>query len=68
MNMHNMCQDNLCFKWSCQTLYTNEQIDYIWIKSLNPLHPNISMHILLTVLYEFLSAGKENFFNNQEVL
>ena len=53
MNMHNMCQDNLCFKWSCQTLYTNEQIDYIWIKSLNPLHPNISMHILLTVLYTF---------------
>ena len=53
MNMHNMCQDNLCFKWSCQTLYTNEQIDYIWITSPNPLHPNISMHILLTVLYTF---------------
>ena len=25
----------------------------IRIKSLNPLHPNISMHILLTVLYTF---------------
>ena len=37
MNMHIMCQDNLCFKWSCQTLYTNEQIDYTRIKSLYTL-------------------------------
>ena len=33
----------------------------------HPLHPNISIHILLTVLYTFhLEADKENLFNNQE--
>ena len=33
----------------------------------HPLHPNISIHILLTVFYTFHSeADKENLFNNQE--
>ena len=33
----------------------------------HPLHPNISIHILLTVFYTFHSeANKENLFNNQE--
>ena len=33
----------------------------------HPLHPNISIHILLTVFYTFhLEADKENLFNNQE--
>ena len=33
----------------------------------HPLHPNISIHILLTVLYTFhLEADKENLLNNQE--
>ena len=32
-----------------------------------PLHPNISIYILLTVLYTFhLEADKENLLNNQE--
>ena len=36
---------------------------------IKPLHRNISMHILLTVLNTFLlCAGRENLFNNQEVL
>ena len=35
---------------------------------VNPLYPNISMHILYTVLYTFLGANEENLFNNQELL
>ena len=35
---------------------------------INPLHPNISIHILHTVLYVSLQAGKENWFNNQGLL
>ena len=35
---------------------------------INPLHPNISIHILHTVLYVSLRAGKENWFNNQGLL
>ena len=36
-------------------------------QNAHPLHPNISIHILLTVLYTFhLEADKENLFNNQE--
>ena len=35
---------------------------------INPLHPNISKHILHTVLYVSLRAGKENWFNNQGLL
>ena len=30
--------------------------------------PNISMNILLTVLYTLLGADMENLFNNQELL
>ena len=34
-----------------------------------PLHPNISMHVLYTVLYTFpVGADKENLLNNQELL
>ena len=37
--------------------------------SLNPLHPKISMHILLTVLYTFpKNADKDILLNNQELL
>ena len=37
--------------------------------SLNPLHPEISMHILLTVLYTFpKNADKDILLNNQELL
>ena len=35
---------------------------------LNPLHPNISMHILHTVLQIFKEANKENLFNSQGLL
>ena len=59
MNMHNTSQD-LCFKWSCQILYTNEQIDIYTLTSVCIFSLLFSMN--------FLSAGKENFFNNQEVL
>ena len=42
---------------------------YNWLHDVfNPLHSNIRMHILQTVLYISLCAGKENLFNNQEVL
>ena len=33
----------------------------------NPLHPNISLQVLHTVFYAFLTY-KENLFNNQEFL
>ena len=36
--------------------------------NINPLHPNFSMHILLTVLYNSYGTDKENLFNNQELL
>ena len=42
-------------------------ICYFW-STINPLHPNISMHILHTVLYTSSCAGRENLFDNQEVL
>ena len=42
-------------------------IRYFW-STINPLHPNISMHILHTVLYTSSCAGRENLFDNQEVL
>ena len=36
---------------------------------LNHLHPNISMHILYTILHTFpKGADKENLFINQELL
>ena len=35
---------------------------------INPLHPNISKHILHTVLYVSLRAGKENWFNSRGLL
>ena len=35
---------------------------------INPLHSNISIHILHTILYVSLHAGKENWFNNQGLL
>ena len=33
---------------------------------INPLHPNISIYILHTVLYTFPKVDKENLFKNQE--
>lgn len=38
------------------------------MSTIYPLHPNISKHILHTVLYVSLRAGKENWFNNQGLL
>ena len=35
---------------------------------LNPLHPNISMHILHTVPYTFPKVLKENLFTDQKLL
>ena len=36
--------------------------------SFDPFHPNVSMHILHTVLYTFLEgADKENMFHNQKL-
>ena len=35
---------------------------------INPLHLNISMHILDTVLFTFPNVPKENIFSNQERL
>ena len=43
----------------------------VFSKGFNPLHPNISVHILRTVHYTFLGRlgiKKENLFNNQELL
>ena len=41
----------------------------IIINSINPLHPNISMHILLTVLHTFLEVMIGGIvFNNQQRL
>ena len=43
----------------------------ITINNVNPFHPNISMHILHTVLYTFPCKStvtyRENLFNNQKV-
>ena len=45
------------------TLYT------ILLKSfVSYCFPNISLHILHSVLYTFAGADKENLFNNQELL
>ena len=42
---------------------------YNWLHDVfNPLHSNIRIHMLQTVLYISLCAGKENLFNNQEVV
>ena len=36
---------------------------------INPLHPNINMHILHTVIHTFPKVQiKENLFNNQELV
>ena len=57
------------------TLNWNEGISCFVYKSekvkrrkINPLHPNISMHILHTILYTFLKVLKrEKLLNNQEL-
>ena len=46
------------------SFFLSNTIYYFW-STINPLHPNISMHILHTVLS---CADRENLFNNQEVL
>ena len=38
------------------------------VDRLYPLHPNISLHILYTILYISYATDKENLFNNQEPL
>ena len=43
-------------------------VDYIVRQMIKPVLPNISMNILLTVLYTLLGADMENLFNNQELL
>ena len=35
---------------------------------LDPLHPNISIYFLHTVLYVSYGTDKENLFNNQQLL
>ena len=44
--------------------FLSNTIYHFW-STINPLHPNISMHILHTVLW---CADEENLFNNQKVL
>ena len=43
-------------------------VDYIVRQMIKLVLPNISMNILLTVLYTLLGADMENLFNNQELL
>ena len=45
-----------------------EVVDYIVRQMIKLVLPNISMNILLTVLYTLLGADMENLFNNQELL
>ena len=51
------------------SFFLSNTIYYFW-STINPLHPNNSMHILHTVLntFPYPCAGRENLFNNQEVL
>ena len=49
------------------SFFLSNTIYYFW-STINPLHPNISMHILHTVLYTSSCAGRKNLFDNQEVL
>ena len=57
-----VCNYHLNFKWlnicnslSCQLVYKNDQL------FINTLHPNISMHILCTVLYASLRCWQGEF-------
>ena len=43
-------------------------VDYIVRQMIKLVLPNISMNILLTVLYTLLGTDMENLFNNQELL
>ena len=43
-------------------------VDYIVRQMIKLVLPNISMNILLTVLYTLSGANMENLFNNQELL
>ena len=43
-------------------------VDYIVRRMIKLVLPNISMNILLTVLYTLLGADMKNLFNNQELL
>ena len=63
-NIHNKVSLNVEYFKNSPSLHN---IYYFWT-TINPLHPNISMHILHTVLYTSLCAGRENLFDNQEVL
>ena len=58
----------MCYKLMCSGVWATQVLKSVWIicsatklfMSIvsNPLHPNISMHILLTVLYIFLKVLK----------
>ena len=38
-----------------------------WMREINPLHPNINMHILHNASIHFLKTDKENLSKNQEL-
>ena len=58
----------MCYKLMCSGVWATQVLKSVWIICsatklfmsivFNPLHPNISMHILLTVLYIFLKVLK----------
>ena len=62
------CNIFACYQWII-VLYRGDCYAYLWqfklltFLHINPLHPNIIMHILHTVSYV---ADKGNMFNNQK--
>ena len=58
----------MCYKLMCSGVWATQVLKSVWIICsatklfmsivFNPLHPNISMHILLTVLFIFLKVPK----------
>ena len=59
--------DYLC----CETYLSDVNTDYeLWSyeQCVNPLIPNISMHILNSTPLTYSGSDMENFFNNQEIL
>ena len=55
-------------KFSRRAQETDVHVQAERVRVINPLHPNIGMHIPHTVLYTFpYGADKENLFVNQKV-
>ena len=50
-----------CMPQSSDGARSNSNASFNLSQNVNPLHPNISMHILLTVLYIFLNVLKGEF-------